>query len=123
MDDTLALLYSSARSRGLAHRLTRNLSFTAHDFRGWHDRRLNKPAPAWNPHADKFAARKGKPAAPAQTTAQTASATARAGARDRRRASAARGGVEWSALAEVVRMAEGTAGISLGRLEFFRRRA
>ena len=61
--------------------------------------------------------------APAAQTAQTALATARAAARDRRRDEAARGGVEWSALAEVVRMAEGTAGISLGRLEFIRRRA
>jgi hypothetical protein len=49
VDNTLSLLYNSAKSRGLPHRLTRNLSILRLRNADWWEKRHFSPSQPWNP--------------------------------------------------------------------------
>ncbi|KAH9976098.1 hypothetical protein BGW80DRAFT_1436146 [Lactifluus volemus] len=59
---TLSLLSVSAQSRGLAHKLTRNLSFLNFGFQKYQERTHHGPPQYWDPHQQEY-----KPARPPQT--------------------------------------------------------
>ena len=102
VDRTLSLLVTSAQSRGLAHKLTRNISFLHFGFQNYQTvTRYGLPL-NWNPHQQDY-----KPAR------QVRASQIRAEKFE---------GQNWGALEETARMAEGKSGLSLGRMEFRLRR-
>ncbi|KAN0130757.1 hypothetical protein V8E53_011432 [Lactarius tabidus] len=103
MDNTLALLSTSAQSRGLAHKLTRNLAFLNFGFRQYHANILYSTTRPWDPQQQEY--KPPRKVRPAQIKAEKF---------DRQC---------WGALEETVRMAEGKSKLSLGRIEFRGRRA
>ncbi|KAI0060592.1 hypothetical protein BV25DRAFT_1807237 [Artomyces pyxidatus] len=109
MDRTLTFLSTSARSRGLPHRLTRNLSFLNYGFRAWQSERLYKTTSPWDPNPQNSKAGMQLKASRRHNKSDVASEQF-----DLK---------SWGALEEVVTMAEGKSGISLGRIEFMKRRA
>jgi len=106
MDNTLALLYNSSTSRGLPHQLTRNLGFLV---LSQHQRLRSHQFPVWSPQLPPTSPRY-KPAVEApsrkdQNSKRWADFDEKA----------------WTALSQVVRMAEGRQGISLGQIAIKRR--
>ncbi|THH15066.1 hypothetical protein EW146_g5359 [Bondarzewia mesenterica] len=104
IDNTLELLYNSSRSRGLPHQLTKNLSFLCFGYQKWQHDQLYGSTRKWDPSPEKH--QKGSAPKPGQNIE-----------RGQFKAEA------WGALEEVARMAEGTAGITLGRMKFVKRRS
>jgi hypothetical protein len=103
VDQTLSLLVTSAQSRGLAHKLTRNLSFLHYGFQIYQRSTHYYSTHLWDPQQREY-----KPARQAQRSQSMAKRF------DRQ---------SWGALEETARMAEGKSGITLGRMEFRLRRA
>ncbi|KAI0048854.1 hypothetical protein FA95DRAFT_1490264 [Auriscalpium vulgare] len=107
MDRTLEFLSTSARSRGLPSRVTRNLSFLHYGYRQWQKEKLYGTKLKWDPNPAKHSG--------AATAVPRAKRGSGKDSEFERQA--------WGALEEAVRMAEGKSGMSLGRIEFLRRRA
>jgi hypothetical protein len=103
VDRTLSLLITSAQSRGLSHKLTRNLSFLHFGFQKYQEDTRYGTIRYWDPHQQQY-----KPAREARLSQQAAENF---------------DGQSWGALEETARMAEGKSGLSLGRMEFRLRRA
>ncbi|KAH9175046.1 hypothetical protein EDB89DRAFT_434570 [Lactarius sanguifluus] len=103
VDRTLSLLSTSAQSRGLAHKLTRNLAFLNFGFRRYQENIRNSSIRPWEPHRQAYKPRDAR-----------SSQTIKAEKFDRQC---------WGALEETVRMAEGKSRLSLGRIAFHRRGA
>ena len=103
VDNTLKLLYNSAVSRGLPHDLTKNLSLLVYRHeRWWTDRYLAPLSPEWNPH---------RPPDPIDVSSPRARKRG-----EKRRRWREMDDRAWDAISEVVRMAEGRDGLSLGRV-------
>ncbi|KAJ7198490.1 hypothetical protein GGX14DRAFT_181592 [Mycena pura] len=101
IDNTLALLYTSSKSRGLAHRLTRNLGLLIH---GEQTRINGKKLHAWKPSR--------VPDAPEYQTEFLEHQL-----RKRQDAEAPLNKIiAWNGLEEVLRMAEGRSEISLSKV-------
>ena len=83
MDNTLSLLYNSAISRGLAHKLTRNLHTISNRRKEWLRSTYERPKALWKPSGQ-----------PVQT-------------RKERKGQIESGELAWNMVEEVVRMAEG----------------
>ncbi|KAJ7033407.1 hypothetical protein C8F04DRAFT_957651 [Mycena alexandri] len=99
IDNTLALLYTSSKSRGLAHQLTRNLAHLAHSEQG----RINaQRRPEWKPDLP-VGSLEYKPFFVDHHRSQVQQEQAEASH-------------TWDALEEVVRMAEGRHELSLGKV-------
>lgn len=91
VDITLELLYSSATSRGVAHRLTRNLGLLTRNY----VEEANQTGPVWNgQHPPKAEARRAKSQSEAESLDN----------------------IIFTAIGEAIRFAEGHSGIILGRL-------
>ncbi|KAI9508391.1 hypothetical protein F5148DRAFT_1197020 [Russula earlei] len=103
VDRTLSLLITSAQSRGLPHRLTRNLSLLHLGFQRYQESSHYGETQPWDPHQQVY-----KPARKARSSQLDA---------------AHFDSQSWGALEETVRMAEGKSRITLGRIEFRLRRA
>ncbi|KAI0035602.1 hypothetical protein K488DRAFT_42993 [Vararia minispora EC-137] len=109
VDNTLELLLTSATSRGLPHKLTKNLSRLHWDFINFNNDRYNRQGPAWDPSPDSYK-----------------DIDEHLRVLEKRRKGALRGkdlaydAQAWGALEEVVRMAEGTSGLVLGQPTFRR---
>jgi len=116
MDSTLNLLYLSSQSRGLPHQLTRNLSRLQRGHLKWTRNHYSTISKTWRPHLDPSSPEY----APKVFVSQKAISKARK-TEERLRKQAAFDRSCWGALGEVVRMAEGTHGISLGRATFNKR--
>ncbi|KAJ7721476.1 hypothetical protein B0H16DRAFT_1790679 [Mycena metata] len=99
IDNTLALLYTSSKSRGLAHQLTRNL---AHLTRGEQERVNAQRRPRWKP---------GLPVGSLEYKPFFVD-----GHRNNAQEEQAEASHAWDALDEVVRMAEGRQELSLGKV-------
>ncbi|KAJ7682478.1 hypothetical protein DFH06DRAFT_971813 [Mycena polygramma] len=99
IDNTLALLYTSSKTRGLSHRLTRNLALL---IRGEQSRINRSKLPQWRPRLP-FGVAEYQPFFEDPNIAA---------ARKRE----AEVGFAWNALEEVVRMAEGRNELCLGKL-------
>ncbi|RDB24877.1 hypothetical protein Hypma_007432 [Hypsizygus marmoreus] len=99
IDGTLALLYNSSQSRGLPHKLTRNLGLLVTR----EQLRLNDPRPmrAWEPQI------RTSPSPPKQRDTRK---------EEKQKAREAFEASAWAPLSQVVKLAEGRDGISLGRL-------
>lgn len=106
MDNTLSLLYTSSQSRGLPHKITKNLSYLVSSYGELLSRERYE---VWNPNL------------PPNDLAYDAMVSTPAKLRE----SKARGKAEmrkvmdrkgWAALAEVIKLAEGRDGILLGRI-------
>ncbi|PPQ63746.1 hypothetical protein CVT24_004255 [Panaeolus cyanescens] len=100
MDGTLRLLYSSCKSRGLPHQLTRNLSYFVTSQRQLIIRELQK-AQAWQPHNT-------YPSTPLPYTKKALAAMEKQDAQHRFRCNTD------LAINEVLRLAEGYGKLSLG---------
>ena len=94
VDNTLSLLYTSATSRGLAHKLTRNMHALSHRRKGWLHTAYERTGAPWRPT--------GVPMQPKPNKRQT----------DRNEP----GELAWNMVGEVVRMAEGRDQLTLGRV-------
>lgn len=94
VNQTLVMLYSSSTTKGIAHKVTRNLAYLV-DSHVARSRPLG--ANKWDPHRKSY-----EPAIPKSKASSP------------RRIEIERNA--WFAVGETVRMAEGMAGISLGRL-------
>jgi len=94
MDNTLSLLYNSAVSRGLTHKLTQNLHALSHRRKTWLHSAYEKPSAPWKPT--------GEPMQLQPKKRQT----------DRKES----GELAWNMVGEVVRMAEGRDQLMLGRV-------
>ena len=92
VDNTLLLLYNSAVSRGLAHKLTRNLATLSSLRKAWLCSAYERPGAPWNPTGKQMHARTKK-------------------SRDRKNEL---GESAWNMVREVVRMAEGRDRLVLG---------
>lgn len=103
VDRTLSLLITSAQSRGLAHRLTRNLSFLHVGFKRYQERTRYGLTRSWDPKQKEY--KPPREARPSQLRADKFD------------------GQNWGALEETARMAEGKSRLTLGRMEFRLRRA
>ncbi|KAI0310106.1 hypothetical protein OF83DRAFT_1071082 [Amylostereum chailletii] len=110
-DTTLSVLHISSQSRGLSHKLTRNLSYLHYGFSTWHSEKLNKPGNRWDPSPSKLRDLE-------QTMATLSKAKSAV-----KRARSDFDAQSLGALEEVVRMAEGKGCLHLGRAVFRRRRA
>ncbi|KAJ7286924.1 hypothetical protein C8J57DRAFT_1215219 [Mycena rebaudengoi] len=99
IDNTLAILYTSGKSKGLSHRLTRNLALLV---RGEQARVDYELLPVW------------------KSNLNTTDPLYRADFRDPQYAASQKRQMEaapaWDAMQEVIRMAEGRHGITLGRM-------
>ncbi|KAI0302295.1 hypothetical protein B0F90DRAFT_199015 [Multifurca ochricompacta] len=102
MDRTLSLLTTSAQSRGLAHRLTRNLSFLHFGFHQYQDNTRYGATRPWDPHQKEY--KPAREARPSQIKIDKFDSQC------------------WGALEETARMAEGKSRLTLGRMEFRLRR-
>ena len=94
MDNTLSLLYNSAISRGLAHKLTRNLHALSHRRKVWLLSAYELPNAPWKPTGEPIQLKLNK------------RQTDRSGP----------GESAWNMVGEVVRMAEGRDQLMLGRV-------
>jgi hypothetical protein len=113
VDRTLSLLYTSSQSHGLPHQLTRNLAILArqHRHRAVRLRKAQLAAsPVWKPHLPPNDPAYSVPRSPPGKEARAENKEAKR-ARQRRMDDEA-----WGALGESVRLAEGRAGVSLGRV-------
>ncbi|KAF9462378.1 hypothetical protein BDZ94DRAFT_1261225 [Collybia nuda] len=108
IDNTLALLYTSCKSRGLPHGITRNLSLLVTSER---TRILASARKAWVPHLPPTSPQYHPP----QLTQKVLKRMEDSNRIETFKATA------WDPLKEVVRMAEGRDGISLGRMKIQRR--
>ncbi|KZV66709.1 hypothetical protein PENSPDRAFT_584914 [Peniophora sp. CONT] len=108
-DNTLALMMSSSGSRGLAHKLTSNLASLNYHIRDAH---RPKSGPQWKTSPDAYV---DLEEALKNRLKQERGQSKGASPEYNREA--------WGALEEVVRMAEGSAGVLLGRPRYRRRRA
>ncbi|KAI0821179.1 hypothetical protein BC629DRAFT_1587483 [Irpex lacteus] len=99
IDNTLSLLYNSSHNRGLANRLTRNLSLL-------HVNVNRTPTAHWKPN--------GPPDDPRYQVPEPAKSEKPKAAVQRRRDDLEK--QTWNALGEVIRMAENTNEVSLGRI-------
>ncbi|KIM82415.1 hypothetical protein PILCRDRAFT_70613 [Piloderma croceum F 1598] len=109
MDSTLNLLYSSSQTRGLSHELTGNMAEIQHHYLKWAQRHFNGPWSIWKPQLD--------PTDPAYSPMHIIEKSRQRGERKKQRQSVFDRNA-WGALGEVVRMAEGRDGVSLGRMNF-----
>jgi len=109
VDNTLRLLYTSCRSRGLPHQLTRNLGLLvlsehqrlrSHQFQAWSPQ-LSPTSPLYKPVQ----------ALPQKQNAKN----------EKRKRWADFDDNAWAALSQVVRMAEGRGDVSLGQIVIKRR--
>jgi hypothetical protein len=100
VDNTLSLLYSSAVSRGLPHRLTRNLHTLSKRRKDWVNLTYDRPAAPWRPT--------GEPV--------------RVNSKKVQKNQGESGELAWNMVGEVVRMAEGRDQLTLGRAPPRRRR-
>ncbi|KAI0688458.1 hypothetical protein BC835DRAFT_1284607 [Cytidiella melzeri] len=100
VDNTMLLLYNSSHSRGLASRLTRNLSLLHRIID------TKRPEVLWKPQLSPDSSEYQIPKS--LTTNTPKQAFARKGEELSRQS--------WNAIGEVVRMAEGTGQLSLGRI-------
>ncbi|KAH9965446.1 hypothetical protein BC827DRAFT_1126452 [Russula dissimulans] len=103
MERTLSLLITSAQSRGLAHKLTRNLSFLHFGFQQYQEKTRYSATGNWDPHQQEY--KPARQARPSQIQAERFD------------------GQCWGSLEETARMAEGKSGLTLGRVEFRLRRS
>ena len=103
VDRTLSLLITSAQSRGLANKLTRNLAFLHFEFHKYQVSTRYGPWQFWDPRKREY--KPARQARPSRTTAERFD------------------GQSWGALEETARMAEEKSGLMLGRMEFRPRRA
>jgi len=103
MDRTLSLLITSAQSRGLAHKLMRNLSFLHFGFQEYQESTRYSAIASWDPQQRQY-----------NPARQTRPSHIQAKEFD---------GQSWGALEETARMAEGKSNLTLGRMEFRLRRA
>ncbi|KAH9042815.1 hypothetical protein EDB85DRAFT_2227420 [Lactarius pseudohatsudake] len=103
VDRTLSLLSTSAQSRGLAHKLTRNLAFLNFGFRRYQESIRSNSTRSWEPHQQEY--KPPRDARSSQIKAEKFDSQC------------------WGALEETVRMAEGKSRLSLGRIALHRRRA
>lgn len=94
VDNTLSLLYNSAISRGLAHKLTRNLHALSYRRKGWLHTAYERHSAPWKPT--------GGPV--------------HANTKKRRTDRNESGELAWNMVGEVVRMAEGRDQLMLGRV-------
>ncbi|KAI9441546.1 hypothetical protein H4582DRAFT_1809959 [Lactarius indigo] len=103
VDRTLSLLSTSAQSRGLAHKLTRNLAFLNFGFHQYQESvRFGSKLP-WNPQQQEY--KPARQARPSQIEVEKFDSQC------------------WGALEETARMAEGKSRLSLGKIAFRRRGA
>ncbi|KAI0262211.1 hypothetical protein BC834DRAFT_925299 [Gloeopeniophorella convolvens] len=102
VDRTLALLSTSAQSRGLANNLTRNLSLLHFRFQFYQQGRHYGHSQRWQPQQGQY--RPAKLPRPSDLKAHAFDDQC------------------WGALEETVRMAEGKSGLSLGRMVFRRQK-
>ncbi|KAG1716220.1 hypothetical protein ID866_960 [Astraeus odoratus] len=108
MDHTLTFLLSSAQSRGLSHRVVRNVNILSEAHRLWIRANYYRGAKRWNPHLP--------PSSPTYDPKSLLPADMRAvRKRDRRREAKVLDERCWDALGEVIRMAEARHNLSLGR--------
>jgi len=116
LDNTLTLLYSSSQSRGLPHELTQNLSFLLGHHLKWTQKHYYTSSGTWRPQLDPSSPEylPWPMALPTQKMRDKAEKMKKHKRFDRS---------AWGALGEVVRMAEGRHGISLGRATFNERKA
>jgi len=94
VDNTLSLLYNSAISRGLAHKLTRNLHVLSYRRKYWLHSAYGRPSAPWRPTGINLRANPNK------------RQTERNGP----------GELAWNMVGEVFRMAEGRDQLMLGRV-------
>jgi hypothetical protein len=99
VDATLSLLYNASHSRGLSNRLTRNISSLYVNMD-------TKPTATWQPQLDPSSLEYQIPTEPEFENAK----------HKLNRKKQQLDGQSWNALGEAVRMAEGTAQLSLGRV-------
>ena len=97
------MLATSAQSRGLTHKLTRNLSILHFGFQKYQARIRYGSMQTWNPSQQDY--KPARQTRPSQIYAEKFD------------------GQSWGALEETARMAEGKSGLTLGRMEFRLRRA
>ncbi|KAF8262196.1 hypothetical protein EI94DRAFT_1603330 [Lactarius quietus] len=102
MDNTLSLLSTSAQSRGLAHKITRNLAFLNFGFRQYQRNIQFNLTRHWDPQQQEY--KPHREPRPSQIKIEKFDSQC------------------WGALEETARMAEGKSRLSLGRIEFRRRR-
>lgn len=100
---------NSSSSRGLAHKLTRNLASLNYHIRDTH---TPKPGPQWKSSPDEYV--DIEEALRNRLKQERGQSKGSSPEYDRQ---------AWGALEEVVRMAEGSAGVLLGRPRYRRRRA
>jgi hypothetical protein len=100
VDNTLSLLSTSAQSRGLAHKLTRNLAFLNFGFLRYHANHHYNATRPWDPHWQQQQYKPAREARPSQIKAEKFDSQC------------------WGALEETARMAEGKSRLSLGRIVF-----
>ncbi|EJD49784.1 hypothetical protein AURDEDRAFT_161336 [Auricularia subglabra TFB-10046 SS5] len=101
VDGTLKLLIYSAKARGVPDLVTRNLSHLFHSYYAMRNHQTLRTAGEWNPHLTHYDVR------PLSQKVQ--------------RKQAMESEIEskgWDGLTQAIRMAESTAGLSLGRLEY-----
>ena len=108
MDNTLSLLYNSAISKGLPHRLTRNLSFLLLKHNIWWSQRIFASNKHWNPSLP--------PDSPAYRPPTPAEQSKQQKKEEKLRPWKELDESAWGALGQVVRLAEGRHDISLGTI-------
>ncbi|KAJ7503192.1 hypothetical protein B0H11DRAFT_1988210 [Mycena galericulata] len=105
IDNTLAMLFTSCKTRGLSHQVTRNLGLLVRGEQGRINRRtLAKWKPALSPGAPEYQTGFQDPQIVADRTRQMEDAHA------------------WDALQEVVRLAEGKHELFFGKIRLKRKR-
>jgi hypothetical protein len=115
VDSTLNLLYSSSQTRGLSHELTTNIARFQSNHLTWAHYHFYSVTSTWKPNM--------KPTNPAYLPMDTTKVKEKDRAKDKRRQRhVAFERNAWGALGEVVRMAEGRDGVSLGRMSFNERK-
>ena len=92
VDNTLSLLYNSALSRGLPHKLTRNLHTLSNGRKGWLRSAYERPSAPWRPGGSQAHVRPKKHQSDQNESGEFA----------------------WNMVGEVVRMAEGRDQLILG---------
>ncbi|EPQ55341.1 hypothetical protein GLOTRDRAFT_76713 [Gloeophyllum trabeum ATCC 11539] len=117
-DNTLSLLHNSAASRGLAHKLTRNLASLQSYHEQWAQRRYHKPGREWDPSLPPHDPRYHDP-----TTAVNYGLSKSSAKREQQKHQQGINDAAWGALGEVVRLSEGRDKMWLGRVSYRRRKA
>ena len=100
VDNTLSLLYNAATSRGLAHKMTRNLHALSHRRKTWLHSAYERSSSPWKPTGE-----------PMQLNPKRRHS-------DRYES----GELAWNMVGEVVRMAEGRDQVMLGRVPLRQRK-